>query len=334
MEKKSFIHFIAVVFIVISACNQKKQFVTLSGFAQGTTYTISYFNIDGKNYQNEIDSIFKTIDKSVSIYDSTSLISRINRSGDKIKTDKYFEEIFHKAVTVSEETNGAFDVTVGPLVNAFGFGFKNKEKISDTLIDSLKKLVDYKNVKIENGYFTKNNPAICIDFNAIAQGYTVDIISRFMESKGVDKFVVEIGGEVYAKGKKINDEYWNVGIEKPDKNNFERELKATVHLENKALATSGNYRKFYVENGVRYSHNIDPSTGYPVTHSLLSVSVIADNCTDADAYATAFMVMGLEKSKTFLETHKNFDAYFIYSDAAGKIKTYETEGLKELLTEK
>jgi FAD:protein FMN transferase len=327
--------FLLCITILLSvSCRKNMQLVKITGFAQGTTYAISYYDVNGKDYQTEIDSILKTIDKSVSIYDSTSLISRINKSGDKIKVDKYFEENFITAEKVSEETNGAFDVTVGPLVNAFGFGFKNKEKISDTLIDSLKKLVDYKNVKIENGYFVKSNPAICIDFNAIAQGYTVDVISRFLESKGVEEYVVEIGGEVYAKGKKDNDESWNVGIEKPDENNFDRELKATVHLENKALATSGSYRKFYIENGIRYSHTIDPSTGYPVTHSLLSVSVIAGNCTDADAYATAFMVMGLEKSKAFLETHKNLDAYFIYSDTDGSMKTYETEGLKELLTEK
>jgi FAD:protein FMN transferase len=332
--KKMKYFFVCILALGIVSCHQNKQLVKITGFAQGTTYAISYYNIDGTNYQQEIDSIFKTIDKSVSIYDSTSLISHVNKSGGKIKTDKYFEEIFHTAEKVSKETNGAFDVTVGPLVNAFGFGFKNKEKISDTLIDSLKKLVDYRNVKIQDGYFMKNNPAICIDFNAIAQGYTVDIISRFLESKDVDEYIVEVGGEVYAKEKKSNGDFWNVGIEKPDENNFDRELKATVHLENKALATSGNYRKFYIENGVRYSHTIDPATGYPVKHSLLSVSVIADNCTDADAYATAFMVMGLEKSKTFLETHKELEAYFIYSDTYRKIKTYETEGLKELLTEK
>lgn len=334
MKRKLFVSLVLFVFVAINACHQKRQFVAFSGFAQGSTYTISYYDSDGKNYQKEIDSIFKTIDKSVSIYDSTSLISCINKSEEKIKTDKYFEDIFKKAIKISEETKGAFDVTVGSLVNAFGFGFKNREHISDTLIDSLKKLVGYMNVKIENGYFEKNNSAICIDFNAIAQGYTVDVISSFLESKSIEDYIVEVGGEVYAKGKKVNGDDWNVGIEKPGENNFERELKATVRLENKALATSGNYRKFYIENGVKYSHTIDPSTGYPVKHSLLSVSVVADNCTDADAYATAFMVMGLEKSKTFLKSHKNLEAYFIYSGTDGKMLTYISDGLKQLLTEK
>jgi thiamine biosynthesis lipoprotein len=310
------------------------KLVKFTGFAQGTTYSISYYDTKGKDYQHDIDSILKDFDKSVSIYDSTSLISRINRSAQPVKTNIYFSEIFSKAQKISEQTNGAFDVTVGPLVNAFGFGFKNKEKITASLIDSLKKSVNYKNIKIENGYFIKKYPAMSIDFNAIAQGYSVDVISKFLEDKGIDDYLVEIGGEVYAKGEKANGENWNVGIEKPVENNLRQELKATLKLENKALATSGNYRKFYVENGIRYSHTIDPSTGYPVSHSLLSASVIADHCTDADAYATAFMVMGLEKSLSFLKEHKELDAYFIYSDKNGNMKTYETEGLKELLVEK
>jgi FAD:protein FMN transferase len=332
--KMKIILFAAILGLIVTSCHQKRQFVKFTGFAQGTTYTVSYYCADGKNYQKEVDSIFKSIDKSVSIYDSTSLISQINKSGDKIKTDQTFKEIFLKAQKVSAETDGAFDVTVGPLVNAFGFGFKNREHISDTLIDSLKKLVDYKKVKIENSFFIKEDPAVVIDFNAIAQGYTVDVISAFLEEKDISDYIVEVGGEVYAKGKKENGELWNVGIDKPDENNFDHQLKATVHLENKALATSGNYRKFYVENGIKYSHTIDPATGYPVKHSLLSVSVVTDNCTDADAYATSFMVMGLEKSKTFLSVHKNLEAYFIYSDEDGKMKTYLTDGLKEQLTEK
>ena len=175
---------------------------------------------------------------------------------------------------------------------------------------------------------------MCIDFNAIAQGYSVDVVSKFLESNGIENYIVEIGGEVFAKGTKENGKRWNVGIEKPDENNMDHEFKATLFLKDKAVSTSGNYRKFYMENGIRYSHEIDPSTGYPVRHSLLSVSVVAVNCTDADAYTTAFMVMGLEKSLIFLKKHKELDAYFIYSDKDGKIKTDETEGLKELLTEK
>jgi thiamine biosynthesis lipoprotein len=331
MMKKISILLLAV--ITFGSCNQKK-FVKITGFAQGTTYSISYYDKAGKDYQPEIDSILKGFDRSVSIYDSTSLISQVNRTDKPLKADKYFTDIFNRSTIVSEQTNGAFDITVGPLVNAFGFGSKKKEKIDKSLIDSLKKLVNYKNVTIENGYIKKKYSKMCIDFNAIAQGYSVDMVSKFLESEGVDDYIVEIGGEVYAKGKKENGKQWNVGIEKPDENNMDHELKATLYLKDKAVSTSGNYRKFFMENGIRYSHEIDPATGYSVRNSLLSVSVVAANCADADAYATAFMVMGVEKSLAFLKKHKELDAYFIYSANDGKIKTCETEGLKELLKEK
>ncbi|NTW31794.1 MAG: FAD:protein FMN transferase [Bacteroidetes bacterium] len=311
----------------------KPKLVKIYGFAQGTTYSISYYDKNGVEYGSQIDSILNVFNKSVSIYDSLSLITFVNKSSEPVKADKFFIEIFENAQKVSEETNGAFDITVAPLVNAFGFGFKNKEKLDSSHIDSLKKLVNFRYVIIKNGYIYKQYPSVALDFNAIAQGYSVDLISDFLENKGVKNYIVEIGGEVYAKGKKDDGKYWNVGIEKPLYNDLQREIKAKVKIENKALATSGNYHKYYVENGVKYSHIIDPSTGYPVTHSLLSVSVIADNCTKADAYATSFMVMGLNKSLLFLKNHKEFEAYFIYSDKEGNMKTYETEGLKELLTE-
>jgi FAD:protein FMN transferase len=324
---------IIILTLIIFSCSTGKL-VKFTGFAQGTTYSISYYDRDGKNYQHEVDSILNDFNSSVSIYDSASLISKINSSASPVKVDKYVDDIFKRSCVVSEQTAGAFDVTVGPLVNAFGFGFKNKEKISPAHIDSLKILVNYKNAKIENGYFIKKYAAMSIDFNAIAQGYSVDLISKFLESKGIEKYCVEIGGEVFAKGKKTDGENWNVGIEKPDDNMTNQSLKATVRLEDKALATSGNYRKFYIENGVKYSHEIDPATAYPVKHSLLSVSVLADNCTDADAYATAFMVMGLERSLTFLKDHKELEAYFIYSDHYGSMKTRMTDGMRQLLEEK
>ena len=331
MKKNHAILFILFIFINVSCkTNKKDELIKFSGLAQGTTYSISYIDKEGRNFQHEIDSILKKFDQSVSIYDSTSLISKINKTKEPQKTDFYFNEIFKFSQTVSEQTNGAFDVTVGPLVNAFGFGFKNKENISKQLIDSLKQFVNYNEVKIDNGFLIKSKPEISIDFNAIAQGYSVDVISEFLTNKGIDNHIVEIGGEVIAKGRKENNTCWKVGIEKPVDNNTDRELIVSFEIENKALATSGNYRKFYIENGIRYSHTIDPATGYPVNHSLLSVSVLAERCAYADAYATAFMVMGLEKSKIFLEKHKELEAYFIYSDSLGENKTFETEGFKKI----
>lgn len=333
MKKNHALLFILFILINVSCkTNKKNELIKFSGLAQGTTYSISYYDKEGRNFQKEIDSILKKFDLSVSIYDSTSIISKINKATEPQKVDFYFEEIFKLSQTISEQTSGAFDVTVGPLVNAFGFGFKNKENISKQLIDSLKKYVNYKNVKIENGFLVKNKPEISIDFNAIAQGYSVDVISEFLINKNIDNHIVEVGGEVIAKGKKEKNTYWKVGIEKPVDNNTDRELIVSFEIENKALATSGNYRKFYIENGIRYSHTINPATGYPVNHSLLSVSVLAERCAYADAYATAFMVMGLEKSKLFLENHKELEAYFIYSDSLGKNKTFETEGFKKIFS--
>ena len=335
MKKNHAILFILFIFINVSCkTNKKDELIKFSGLAQGTTYSISYIDKEGRNFQHEIDSILKKFDQSVSIYDSNSIISKINKAKEPKKIDFYFEEIFKLSQAISEQTNGAFDVTVGPLVNVFGFGFKNKEKISKQLIDSLKQFVNYNEVKIDNGFLIKSKPEISIDFNAIAQGYSVDVISEFLTNKGIDNHIVEIGGEVIAKGRKENNTCWKVGIEKPVDNNTDRELIVSFEIENKALATSGNYRKFYIENGIRYSHTIDPATGYPVNHSLLSASVLAERCAYADAYATAFMVMGLEKSKAFLEKHKELEAYFIYSDSLGKNKTFETEGFDKILMKK
>lgn len=323
----------AIVLLFGTTSCKKAVLVKFSGNAQGTTYSISYYESHGKNYQNEIDSLLKLFDKTASIYDSASIISKINRNL-PVGINENFEDIFNRSMKISEETGGAFDITVGPLVNAFGFGAKNERIVIDSSrIDSIKTLVGYKRVRISEKSVIKDDPRIQIDFNAIAQGYSVDLVANFLQSKGIHNYLVEIGGEVVAKGLKEGHKNWMVGIEKPLENNENRDLKAKVKLIDRALATSGNYRKFYIENGIRYSHTIDPHTGYPVKHSLLSASVFASNCTDADAYATSFMVMGLEKTKAFLEKHKELDAYLIYSDSTGALKTYETAGLKNIVME-
>lgn len=316
---------------IFSSC-KKAELVKFSGKAQGTTYSISYYEKSGINYQTEIDSLLSSFDRTASIYDSMSIIEKINHNID-VEINDDFRNIFNTSIRISAETDGAFDITVGPLVNAFGFGAKKGESIDSALIDSLRQFVGYKMVSIKGNKLLKQKPGIIIDFNAIAQGYSVDMVSKFLESKGIDRYLVEIGGEVYAKGKKDEGKYWMVGIEKPIDNNTDRVLKAKAKLENKALATSGNYRKFYIKNGIRYSHTIDPKTGYPVKHSMLSASVFAGNCNDADAYATSFMVMGLEKAKIFLSKHSELEAYLIYSDEKGNIKTYETDGLKDIVEE-
>jgi len=304
------------------------------GEAQGTYYTVTYFSHDTVVTQNQIDSLLRDFDLSASVWVEESIISRINNNDPDVMPDKHFTEVFKQAKRVSETTNGAFDITIGPLVNAWGFGFKNKINVDQQVVDSLLPLVNFKAVKLVNGKIEKDKPGIHIDYNAIAQGYSVDLVCGFLHHNGIKNCLVDIGGEVLAKGNKPEGKFWVVGIEKPSEEiNSGRKLKATLKIKNKAIATSGNYRKFHELDGVRYSHTIDPKTGYPVKHSLLSATIMADSASIADAYATAFMVMGLEKAKQFLVKHPGMEAYFIYSGKNGNLETFATAGILSLITE-
>ena len=232
---------------------------------------------------------------------------------------------------VSEKTNGLFDVTVAPVVNIYGFGFTKREKVTNHLIDSLLRYVGYKKARLAGDKVVKEVPQVELDFNAIAQGYTVDVLASFLENKGINNYMVEVGGELRAKGRKLNDSSWTVGIEMPSEDDAEAAgLYARVRMNNKSLATSGNYKKFYVENGKKYAHIINPFTGYPAKNNLLSTTVIANDCMTADAYATAFMVMGLKKSKEFLSQNKDLglEVFFIY-DENGVLKRYATRYFEE-----
>ncbi len=331
---KKLIFFIIIVFTFFG-CQKKQsmQLVRFAGEAQGTYYAISYYDKNAIDYQPQIDSLLNEFDMTASMWEPNSIISSINNNDTAIILNNVFIEIFNKSFEVSEKTNGAFDITVGPLINVWGFGSKDRSKITQALIDSLIPLINYKAVRLINNKLIKDNSAIHIDFNAIAQGYSVDLLANFLESKGIKNYLIDIGGEVLGKGKKADGSFWRVGIEKPSNNNNQRELEAKVSLHNKALATSGSYRKFYIENGIKYSHTIDPATGYPVTHSVLSVSVLANDATTADAYATALMVLGLERSLKFLKENKELAAFFIYSDKNGNLKTFATEGIKRILIE-
>jgi FAD:protein FMN transferase len=330
MNKLIFLIIIAFTFF---GCHEKQsvQLKRFAGQAQGTYYAISYYDKNAVDYQIQIDSLLNEFDMTASMWEPNSIISAINNNDTGIILNNAFIEIFNQAFEVSEKTNGAFDITVGPLIDIWGFGTKDRSKITQVLIDSLLPLINYKAVRLKNNKLIKDNPAIHIDFNAIAQGYSVDLLANFLESKGIKSYLIDIGGEVFGKGKKADGSYWRVGIEKPSNNSEQRELEAKVFLHNKALATSGSYRKFYIENGIKYSHTIDPTTGYPVTHSLLSVSVLSNDATTADAFATALMVLGLERSLEFLKENKELAAFFIYSDNNGNLKTFATEGMKKIL---
>jgi len=304
------------------------------GEAQGTYYMVTYFANDTLVTQNQIDSLLRDFDMSASIWVKNSIITRINNSDPSVIPDKHFTDIFKLAQRVSKVSDGAFDITVGPLVNAWGFGFKNKMNMNDHIVDSLLPLVDYEAVKLVNGMIIKENPDIQIDYNAIAQGYSVDLAGGLLEKYGIENYLVDIGGEVFARGSKPDGSSWVVGIEKPSEDiNSGRQLNATIKISDKAVATSGSYRKYYEVDGVRYSHTIDPKTGYPVRHSLLSATVMADSAAVADAYATAFMVMGIEKAKQFIDKNPDIEAYFIYSDTSGNLKVFKTKNLENLIEE-
>jgi thiamine biosynthesis lipoprotein len=323
-----------ILFLSISCFAQNNlHFIKFFGSAQGGSYNINYYSKDSINYKKEIDSILRDIDYSLSIYNPKSIISRINNNDTTVKLNKYFIDNFNKAISMAELSNGIFDPTIAPLVNAWGFGFKNKLKIDSCTIDSLLQYVNYKYVRIENNKLIKEKKEVMLDFNAIAQGYSVDVVCNFLESKGIYNYLVEIGGEIKAKGEKANHIPWKVGIEKPNDDLNKRQFKAIVILKNKALATSGNYHKYYIENGIKYSHSINPKTGYPAKNTLLSVTIFADDCFTADSHGTFFMVIGKDMAIEYLKKHKDIYAYLIYSDENGKIKTWESPELKLFLEE-
>ena len=323
---------IALLCLLFFSCHKKYEYKHLTGNTQGSTYSIVYENSNNVDYTNDIDSIFNLINITFSGYDSTSIVSRVNQNNPNVELNAMFCDVFAKSQTVWEESDGAFDITVGALVKAWGFGIKRGQLPDSATIETMKQSIGNQYVSIENNKVIKKKPGVLLDFNAIAQGYTVDLVGLFLESKGIKNYLVEIGGEVRVKGVNAKDKLWKIGIDKPEDGNDKpgAEIQAIIELNNRTVSTSGNYRRFYVENGVKYSHEIDPKTGYPARNTLLSASILADDCTTADAYATVCMVLGLEKSKEFLQKHKNIDAYFIYNDSLGRYQIWKTEGVKVL----
>ncbi len=305
---------------------QKAQYLTCEGSVFSTFYHITYKS--SKDMQADIDSVLKHVDNSLSAFNKESQITKINNNL-TTKTDEMIRDVFVLAQEVSENTNGAFDVTVAPLVNAWGFGFKNKENISDSLIEELKNHIGFRKLCLKGNDLIKEDPKIMLDFSAIAKGYGVDAVGLLLEKNDIKDYMVEIGGEVRLRGVNPKGEDWNIGIVKPDPDPMgtNEELEQVLHITDISMATSGNYRNFYVEGNKRYAHTIDPRTGYPISHSLLSATVLATNCATADAYATAFMVLGMDGAKRVLERHPELKAFFIYSDTDGNYATWHTDNL-------
>lgn len=319
---KNLLFVIPGIVLALSACSTKKE-MRASGYTQGTTYSVIYFN-DGENLQYQIDSILLDFDRVLSTYQENSYISKWNRREANSEQPQLFREVVKAGIEVSKSTNGAFDMTVSPLMN-FWFGKDwNSESVDSAVVDSVMKFVGSDYILLENGSYTSDQPNLKLDVNAIAQGYSVDIVSRFLESEAITNYLVEIGGEVRASGAKINGDSWRIGIDKPDGQNFERDLALSIELNNKSLATSGNYRKFIEINGQKFGHTLDPRTGYPAKTDVLSATVIANNCMIADAYATACMVLGFERSKKLVNTDDELDAILIYSTNNGKLNIWDS----------
>ena len=321
-----------LIFLIIGTIyilGKQKPYVTNSGKIFGTFYNITYSS--DTDLHTEIKKTLLQVDNSLSPFNKQSIITAINNNADTLPDEK-FTQVFMLAQEVSAKTDGAFDITVAPLVNAWGFGFKKGITPDSLTIDSLRQFVGYSTVAMIDGKVVKQHPQTMLDCSAIAKGYGCDAVAATLEANGVKDYMVEIGGEVVTKGKNSKGGVWTIGISKPTENptTSNNELHEIIAITGKSMATSGNYRNFREENGRKIAHTIDPRTGYPVQHSLLSATVIADDCATADAYATSFMVMGVEKAIEHCSAN-NIEGYFIYSDENGMLKTTMTEGFKKYL---
>ncbi len=319
---------------VLSSCNTNKTELKMHkivGEAQGTYYAISYFDSKNRSLKPQFDSLLSAFDMSASNYKDQSIISKVNRN-ESVVLDDIFIGNFKLAMRVSRETNGDFDITVRPLVEAWGFGKKKAEDMDSSIVKNILEYVGYHKVKLDSGRIIKTDSRLQLDFDALAQGYSVDVLAKYLESIGVKYYLIDVGGEIYASKSKPDGDLWKVGVETPkDSATYGESLSAVFPLSLKGMATSGNYRKFYVKDGIKYAHTINPHSGYPIASRLLSVTVIAKTAAAADAYATSFMVMGLDKSKKFVSKHPELEVFFIFSDSKGEYGYFTSDGLKDII---
>ena len=323
-----FLAFLVIGTVIIVSRQQSTPYQHDRGMVFGTVYHITYQS--SKSLQKDIEAELAKVDASLSPFNERSIITAVNENRDTV-VNKMFSDVFALAMKISDSTNGAFDITVAPLVNAWGFGFKGGAMPTRHQVDSLKALVGYHKVSLTNGRVSKTDPRIMLDCSSIAKGYGCDVVAKFLSAKGIDNYMVEIGGEIVTRGISEKRLPWKIGVTKPtdDSLNVNQEIQTIINVTDKAMATSGNYRNFYYKNGRKYAHTIDPSTGYPVQHNILSSTVIADDCATADAYATAFMVMGLDKAKTILSRHPELMAYFILASDDGTNKVWFSPTMKD-----
>ena len=327
-----FLTLLVVGTILIIRQQHSMPYRKTSDFIFGTTYHVTY-QCDSDLTQSIKAELLK-VDASLSPFNKESVITAVNENKD-VQLDDMFKEVFNLAMDISKDTDGAFDITVAPLVNAWGFGFKNGSQPSSHQVDSLLQLVGYEKVSMVNGKVMKQDPRIMLDCSAIAKGYGTDRVARLLRSRGIQNYMVEIGGEVVTSGVNPDRVPWKIGVTKPtdDSLNIGHELQTVLNVTDKAMATSGNYRNYYFKGGKKFAHTVDPQTGYPVQHSILSATVLSKSCAVADAYATSFMVMGFDKARQVLERHPELMAYFIYSNQKGDMDVWYSPSLREKISE-
>ncbi|MBP1541193.1 MAG: FAD:protein FMN transferase [Prevotella sp.] len=302
-----------------------------SGLIFGTTYNITYQY--GSDLQQELVAKMQEVDAALSMFNEKSIISRVNRN-QPVELNDMFLDVFKQAGQISQDTQGAFDITVAPLVNVWGFGFKHGQLPDKETIDSLMTVIGYQKISCQGRRIVKQDPRIMLDCSAIAKGYGADAVARLLDERGIKNYLVEIGGEVVTRGVSEKRVPWRIGVTKPTDDNTQNgnELQTVLNITDKAMATSGNYRNFYYKDGRKYAHTIDPKTGHPVQHNILSATVLTNKCARADAYATAFMVMGLDKAKEVLRRNPDLMAYIIYDDH-GQNKVWYSSSLKSKILE-
>lgn len=317
--------------LMFTACTKQKQYFEESGSVFHTIYHIKY---EGSEILTEkIDAEFQKFNLSLNPFNPNSIISKVNRN-EAVEADDWFIEVFNKAKEVSDHSEGIFDITCAPLVNLWGFGFSKMDSVTPQMIDSIKQFVGYQKVRLDGRKIVKDDSRILLNCSAIAKGYASDIIARLLEREGIENYMVEIGGEVTMKGVNQNGKCWRIGINKPedDSTGVKNDIEEVVQLCKKGgVATSGNYRNYYIKDGKKYAHTIDPRTGYPSEQSILSATIVAEDCITADAYATAFMAMGLEKAREAAKNIPGIEYYVIYSDENGKHQIEYSTGMLQYL---
>lgn len=326
-----FLAFLIVGTVLILRRHSNPPYQTDNGLVFGTVYKITYQS--PHNLHDSIKAELDKVNRSLSPFAEGSIISRINDNDPEVRPDSMFLAVYQLARTISADTHGAFDITVAPLVNAWGFGFEKSSGIDSLPIDSLRSLVGMEQVFFDGEQIIKTDSCVKLDCSAIAKGYGCDVVAACFDRQGIRNYMIEIGGEIVVKGMNPKQGLWTIGINKPIEDSLaqQTELQTILKVTDMGMATSGNYRNFYYRDGKKYAHTIDPRTGYPVQHSILSATVLAPDCATADAYATSFMVMGLDSALAVCDRHPELQGYFIYADSTGAFAVKHSKGFEQWL---